>query len=449
MTEIQSSPRHMVLGAVLSPTSTHIGGWRHPNAVPNAAMSLKDACGFAAMAEQAKLDFVFMADELCAPDAEVDVLSRDPVIYRFEPLTLTAALAAVTKRIGLIVTQTTTYNEPYHVARKLASIDHLSEGRSGWNLVTSYVTAEAANFGSSKHASNAERYARAEEFLHVAQGLWDSWGDDAFVLDKENGRYFNPESMHVLAHQGESFSVRGPLNIVRPPQGRPVQVQAGSSPAGIRLAARHAEVVFTAQDTLEKALAFSAELRSQTLHEGRAAESVRILAGAVPVIGKSEQEASDKAAELQGLIHPEVGLTRLSQLLGFDVTQLPLDSYLPTDIPSTEAYKSRQQLIVDLARREQLTLGELYPRVVATYGHRTIVGTPTQVADALEEWFVAGAVDGYMIAPMFLPDSLDDFTRLVVPELRRRGLFRNEYEGHTLRDHLKLPRPCRGEGTDR
>ncbi|GAA1759813.1 LLM class flavin-dependent oxidoreductase [Agromyces humatus] len=438
----------MVLGAVLSPTSTNIAGWRHPNAVSNAGVSLKDMTRFAEEAEKAKFDFVFLADELCAPDASPGILSRDPVIYRFEPLTLTAALAAGTERIGLIVTQTTTYNEPYHVARKLASIDNLSEGRAGWNLVTSYVTAEAANFSTAKHASNVDRYARAEEFFEVTRGLWDSWDDDAFVLDKAEGRYFDPAGLHVLDHEGDSFSVRGPLNVVRPVQGRPVQVQAGSSPAGIALAAKYAEVVFTAQTTLENALAFTTELRERTVEAGRPAGDIRVLAGTMPIVGETMAEAQAKADELGALIHPEVGLARLSQLLGFDVSGMPLDSYLPDEIPETEAYKSRQALIVDLARREHLTIGELYPRVVGSYGHRTVIGTPELIADELQAWFEAGAVDGYIIAPAFLPDGLDDFSRLVIPELRRRGLFRDEYEGRTLRDHLRLAWPARGAGWD-
>jgi FMN-dependent oxidoreductase (nitrilotriacetate monooxygenase family) len=441
-----ASPRQMILGTLLSPTSSHVAGWRHPDAVSNASVTFNQLVEYALEAERAKFDFVFLADELSAPEADREILSRDPVVYRFEPLTLASALAGATRDIGIVVTQTTTYNEPYHVARKLASIDNLSDGRAGWNLVTSYVTAEASNFSRKDHPSNADRYARAEEFYQVVRGLWDSWGDNAFVLDKASGRYFEPSDLHLLNHDGDSFKVRGPLNIVRPVQGHPVQVQAGSSEAGLNLAAQYAEVAFTAQRTPEDAKAFSADLRSRTAQAGRSADSVKILAGAIPVVADTEQEAQEKWAELQSLIHPEIGLARLSQLLGFDVTQMPLNEPLPDQIPETQAYQSRQQLIVRMARRENLTLGELYPKVVASYGHPVFVGTATTIADRLQEWFESGAVDGFLIVPTFLPVGLQEFNRLVMPELKRRGLFRTDYTGKTLRDHLGLTRPARGEG---
>ncbi|MFE4197023.1 LLM class flavin-dependent oxidoreductase [Paenarthrobacter sp. NPDC056912] len=436
----------MILGTLLSPTSSHVAGWRHPEAVSNASVTFNQMLDYANQAENAKFDFVFLADELSAPEADREILSRDPVVYRFEPLTLAAALAGATREIGIVVTQTTTYNEPYHIARKLASIDNLSDGRAGWNLVTSYVTAEASNFSRKNHLSNVDRYARAEEFYKVVRGLWDSWGDDAFVLDKASGRYFEPSDLHLLNHEGDNFQVRGPLNVVRPVQGRPVQIQAGSSEGGLNLAAKYAEVAFTAQRTIEDAKAFSADLRSRTVRAGRSADSVKVLAGAIPVVAETEQAARKKWAELQSLIHPEIGLARLSQLLGFDVTRLPLDAPLPEEIPATQAYQSRQQLIVQMARRENLTLRELYPKVVGSYGHPVFVGTATTIADTFQEWFENGAVDGFLIVPTFLPVGLHDFNRLVMPELKRRGLFRNEYSGTTLRDHLGLARPAHGEG---
>ncbi|MFE4196919.1 LLM class flavin-dependent oxidoreductase [Paenarthrobacter sp. NPDC056912] len=437
--------RHMALGLLLSPASSHIAGWRHPDALSNAGWDFQDILSVAKSAEDAKLDFVFLADELCAPEGDAETLSRDPVIYRFEPLTLLAALAVSTERIGLVATQTTTYNEPYHIARKFASLDHLSKGRTGWNLVTSYVEAEARNFSRSEHLKNADRYERAEEFFRVAAGLWDSWDDDAFVLDKESGRYFDPDKMHVLNHQGEHFSVRGPLNVRRSPQGRPVQVQAGSSEAGKNLAAQYAEVAFTAQNSLQAALAFSQDLKDRAEKAGRSRDSLKVIAGVQTIIGATLEEAQAKYRQMQELIHPEVGLARLSQLLGFDLTEYPLDEPLPDVIPETEAYKSRQQLIVETARRENLTVRELYLRVVGAYGHRVVIGTAQTVADELSEWFEAGAVDGYILSPPYLPDGFDDFRDHVLPLLRERGLFRSEYSGTTFRDHLGLSRPERGE----
>lgn len=439
-------PRQMVLGALISPASSHIAGWRHPDAISNVDETFDDVLGVTRIAEDAKLDFVFIADELAMPGGSPEILSRDPVVYRFEPLTLVSALAVATERIGLIVTQSTTYNEPYHVARKLASIDQLSRGRSGWNLVTSYVPEEAQNFSRAAHLANVDRYQRAEEFLAVTNGLWDSWDDDAFVMDRADGRYFDPSGLHVLDHHGEHFTVRGPLNVRRPVQGRPVQVQAGSSEAGRALAGRFAEVVFTAQRTIESALAFSTDIRDRVKANGRDPERVKIIAGVQPIIGDTMEAAQEQYLELQSLIHPEVGLARLSQLLDFDVTGLPLDAPLPDRLPETENYKSRRDLILDLAQREGLTLGQLIPKVVSNYGHRVVIGTPESIADELIEWFEAGAIDGYIVSPTTLPAGLDRFTREVVPLLVERGVFRSDYSGTTLRDHLGLERPSRGGG---
>lgn len=440
-----SRPGHMKLGAVLSPTSAHVAGWRHPEAESNAGATFNFFRASATLAADAKMDFVFLADELCAPDAPPDLLALDPVIYRFEPLTLASALAVCTENVGIVVTQTTTYNEPYHIARKLASIDNLSNGRIGWNLVTSYVEAEARNFSVKEHAQYADRYARAAEFFEVTAGLWDSWDDDAFILDKENGRFFLPERMHKLNHEGEYFSVAGPLNVIRGPQGRPVLVQAGASEPGLDLAARFAETTFTAQQTLASGQAYYKDLKSRVAAKGRADDSLKVIAGVCPIIGSTEAEAQKNYRELQELILPEIGLARLSQLLGFDVTAMPLDSPLPDQIPETNSYQSRQRLIVEMARRESLTLRELYLKVVTSYGHRTVIGTPEMIADALQEWYEGYAADGFMVMNPVMPTGLEEFTSQVVPELRKRGLFREEYEGSTLREHLGLARPERGE----
>ena len=437
----------MILGALLSPTSSHIAGWRKAGALTNVDVTFPQLVDVVRSAEQAMLDFVFIADELSMPDGDAQTLSRDPLVYRFEPLTLVAALAVATENIGLVVTQSTTYNEPYHVARKLASIDQLSGGRLGWNLVTSYVPEEARNFSRSEHLANTDRYERAEEFFRVVSGLWDSWDDDAFGNDRETGRYFDPRKMHRLNHEGKHFSVRGPLNVRRPVQGSPVQVQAGSSEAGRDLAAKYAEVTFTAQNSLDAALAFTNDIKSRAARYGRAASSVRVVAGVQPIIGATMEEAQAMYREMQSLIHPEVGLARLSQLLDYDVTSLPLDAPLPDDLPETENYKSRRELIIETGRRENLSLQELYRKVVSSYGHRVVIGTPESVADELSEWFTAGAVDGYIVSPAYLPEGLDVFNRTVVPELRSRGLLREKYEGSTFREHLGLERPERGSST--
>lgn len=439
-------PDKMILGALVSPASSHIAGWRMEGALTNVDETFEDVLGVVRAAEDAKFDFAFLADELSMPDAADSILSRDPLAYRFEPLTLLAALAVATKKIGLVVTQSTTYNEPYHIARKLASIDQLSGGRLGWNLVTSYVPEEARNFSRSEHLASVDRYDRAEEFLEVTCGLWDSWDDDAFVVDRKQGLYFDPSKLHRLNHEGKHFSVRGPLNVRRPVQGWPVQVQAGSSEAGRELAGKYAEVTFTAQNTLEAALAFSKDVKARASAYGRSPSSVRIIAGVQPIIGDTMEEAQAKYQELQNSIHPEVGLARLSQLLDYDVTKLPEDAPLP-EIPDTENYKSRRALIIEMAKRENLNLGELYRKVVSAYGHRVVVGTPESVTRELAEWFVAGAVDGYIISPGYLPHGLEVFNETVVPALRGLGVLREEYEGTTLREHLGLDRPARGSWT--
>lgn len=433
----------MILGLVVGPASSHIAGWRKEGALTNVDETFEQLRDVVQMAETAKFDFAFIADELSMPDGEPELLSRDPLVYRFEPLTLVSALAVATERIGLIVTQSTTYNEPYHVARKLASIDQLSRGRLGWNLVTSYVPEEARNFNRSGHLANIDRYERAEEFLNVACGLWDSWDDDAFIVDRESGRYFDPEKMHRLNHEGKHFSVRGPLNTRRPVQGWPVQVQAGSSEAGRELAGKYAEVTFTAQTSLDAALDFSRDVKRRAEKYCRATSQIKVIAGVQPVIGATMEEAQVRYRELQDLIHPEVGLARLSQLLDYDVSGLPLDAPLPK-IPETENYKSRRELIIDMAWRENLTLGELYRKVVSAYGHRVVVGTPESVADELIDWYEKGAVDGYIVSPDHLPQGIEIFNEAVLPILRERGVVRKEYEGSTLRENLGLGQPVRG-----
>jgi FMN-dependent oxidoreductase (nitrilotriacetate monooxygenase family) len=431
------------LGAFLYPSGHHIAAWRHPEAQADAGVNFRHYVKLAQAAEAAKFDLVFLADGAGTRGDNVEFLSRTAHSYvaQFEPITLLSALAAVTEHVGLVATASTSFNEPYHIARKFASLDHISGGRAGWNLVTSSNEHEAKNFNRDKHFDHAERYERAIEFAEVVGGLWDSWEDDAFLRDKDQGRFFDPERRHVLDHKGRFFQVRGPLNVARSPQGHPVVVQAGSSEAGRDLAARTAEVIFTAQQTLEDAIDFYSDVKGRLAQYGRHPCDLKILPGVFPIVGRSESEAREKFEQLQALIDPKVGLALVSGLTGgFDLSGYPLDGPIP-ELPETNASKSRQLLTLELARRENLTIRQLYLRVAGARGHWQLVGTPAQIVDQLEERFVKGGADGYNVMPPVLPAGLDDFVELVIPELRRRGLFRSEYEGRTLRDNLGLRRP--------
>ncbi|MBV8620076.1 MAG: LLM class flavin-dependent oxidoreductase [Curvibacter sp.] len=433
-------------GAFLYPTGHHIAAWRHPDAVPGAGLDIRHYAALAREAEAARFDLIFLADGVGTRGDRPEVLSRTAHSYvsQFEPLTLLSALSMVTEKIGLVGTASTSFNEPFHIARKFASLDHLSGGRSGWNLVTSSSEFEARNFNRDKHFEHAERYARASEFADVVRGLWDSWDDDAFLWDKAGGRVFDPARRHVLHHKGTHFSVQGPLNVARSPQGRPVLVQAGSSEDGKALAARSAEVVFTAQQTLEDAVAFYADLKGRLAAHGRSPDSLLIMPGVFPVVGASESEAREKFEQLQSLIDPVLGLSLISGLTGgVDLSGHDLDGPIP-ELPLTNASQSRQELTLALARRENLSIRQLYHRVAGARGHWQLVGTPEQIADQLEERFVHHGADGFNIMAPVLPNGLQDFARRVLPELRRRGLARQDYEGQTLRDHLGLVRPQRG-----
>lgn len=359
----------------------------------------------------------------------------------FEPITLLSALAAVTEHIGLVSTATTSYNEPYHVARKYASLDHISGGRAGWNVVTSGNLSEAWNFGREAHYEHGDRYERAREFIDVVKGLWDSWDDDAFVRDRSSAIYFDPEKLHVPNHKGEYFSVRGPLNVARPPQGYPVIVQAGSSETGKEFAAEYAEVIFTTAETVEKAKTFYDDVKGRMAKFGRAPEHLKIMAGLNPVIGNTESEAEEKHQFLQSKIHPEVGLELLSAAVGgFDLSGYPLDGPLP-DLPETKGSKGHFKQVMDMARIEGLTIRQIYMRYAGARGNRTVKGTPRKIADEMEDWFLGRAIDGFLIQPPYLPGGLDEFVATVIPDLQRRGLFRRSYSGRTLRENLGLPRP--------
>lgn len=441
---MNDNSRKMKLGAFLYPTGHHLAGWRHPQGQADGGMNLRHYIDVARKAEEGRLDFIFFADTLGARDtANVETWSYSPKYTgQFEPLTLLSAIAAMTDRIGLVTTATTTYNEPFHIARKFASLDHLSGGRAGWNLVTSSSPDEAFNFGLDAHVPHAERYDRAREFAQVVKGLWDTWEDDAFLRDKETGRYFDPAKFHMLNHQGRWFRVRGPLNVARPVQGYPVIVQAGSSEIGMDLAAEFADVVFTAQQTIEQAQAFYADLKGRMAKFGRQPEHLKIMPGVMPIVGRTAREAAGKHDYLQSLIHPAIGLSLLSDMLGgVDLTGYPLDGPFPRDLPDSNGGKSRAALITEMAASEGLSLRQVYLRIAGARGHWTVVGTPADIADQLEARFRAGGADGFNIMPASLPISLNEFVELVIPELQRRGLFRRDYEGPSLRENLGLPRP--------
>jgi alkanesulfonate monooxygenase len=440
---MSSEKGQIKLGAFLMNTGHHVAAWRHPDAKADGGLDFAHYRQLAQTAERAKFDMVFLADGVAVRrDYNLDSLSRSGQLVHFEPLTLLSALAAVTEHVGLVATASTTYNEPYHIARKFASLDYLSNGRAGWNVVTSASEAEAHNFNREKHMEHALRYERAREFLQVVKGLWDSWDDDAFIQDKASGLYVDPDKIHTLNHRGKHFAVRGPLNVGRPPQGYPVIVQAGASEDGQDFAASTAEVIFTAQQTLKEAQAFYRGIKGRLAQYGRTPEQLKIMPGVFPVIGQTEAEAKEKYDQLQNLIHPSVGLALLSgNIGGFDLSDYPLDGPLP-ELPETNLNKSRQKLVTDLARRENLTIRQLYQAIAGARGHRTIWGTPEQIADQLEEWFVKDAADGFNIMPPYLPGGLDEFVQQVIPILQQRGLFRTEYEGRTLRENLGLSRPA-------
>jgi FMN-dependent oxidoreductase (nitrilotriacetate monooxygenase family) len=429
--------RMLHLNAFLMSTGHHEASWRLPESDPLAAIDIRHFINLAQIAERATFDSLFLAD---SPALFHDV-GRGPAGV-IEPLTLLTALAMVTERIGLIATASTTYNSPYNLARRFASLDHVSGGRAGWNVVTTATVDAARNFGLENLPSHAERYDRAAEFINVACKLWDSWEDDAVVASKESGVWGDRTKIHPPEHRGRHFSVHGALNIPRSPQGYPLIVQAGSSQDGRGLAARYAEAVFTAQQTLQEAQAFYADLKERTRQLGRDPDTIKILPGIVPVIGSTEEEAQRRDEELETLIVPEHAQRRLAATLRVPVEALSLDSPLPRDLPpedEIEGAKSRYTLVVDLARRENLTVRQLIGRLGGGRGHRTFTGTPEQVADAIEDWFSRGAADGFNVMPPALPSGLDLFSEHVVPILRKRGLFRHEYSGATLRDHYALP----------
>jgi FMN-dependent oxidoreductase (nitrilotriacetate monooxygenase family) len=432
------SARQLHLNAFLMNVGHHESAWRLPETALDANTSIAHYRELAAIAERGTFDSIFLAD---GPALLGDPRHRP--VGGLEPTVLLAALATSTERIGLIATASTTYNEPYNLARRFASLDHISGGRAGWNIVTTAGDQAAQNFNRDGQPLHADRYARAAEFVDVSLKLWDSWEDDVAIGDKASGVFADADRIHPIEHEGEFFRVRGPLDSPRSPQGHPLLVQAGSSEDGKDFAARYAEAVFTAHQTVAEGRAFYRDLKARTRAAGRDPDTVKILPGIVPVLGGTEAEARELERRLEELIVPAYGLRQLSQMTGIDLSGVPLDGPLP-ELPgedTVEGAKSRFSLVVGLARRERLTVRQLLGRLGGGRGHRTFTGTPEQLADALEDGFTTGAADGFNIMPPALPSGLTAFVDHVIPELRRRGLFRTEYTGSTLREHYGLPRP--------
>lgn len=433
--------RQLHLNAFLMNTGHHEASWRLPESDPFAHVSLAHYVNLARVAERGTFDSLFLAD---GPQLWSNLAQRPA--GALEPLTLLTALATATEHIGLIATASTSYNSPYNLARKFASLDIISGGRAGWNIVTTAGAEAARNFGLDAEPAHAERYARAAEFLDVALKLWDSWEDDAIIGDKAAGVWGDDAKIHPPRHKGTYFSVGGALNVPRTPQGYPLLVQAGSSEDGKLFAARYAEAVFTAQQTIEDARAFYADLKARTAAAGRDPEHIKVLPGIVPVIGSTEAEARAAEQVLEDHIVHAHGVDRLENLLQLSPGTLELDAELPADLPPEDAIegaKSRYTLVVELARRDRLTVRQLIGRLGGGRGHLTFAGTPEQVADAIETWFTQGAADGFNIMPPVLPSGLDAFVDHVVPILRARGLLRSEYGARqTLRERYGLPRPA-------
>jgi alkanesulfonate monooxygenase len=431
--------RQLKLGAFMRPVSLHTGAWRYPGAWPDANFNFQHLRDMTRKLEAGKFDAFFMADHLAVLNMPINALKRSHTVTSFEPFTLLSALAGATERIGLIATGSTTFDAPYHVARRFASLDHISGGRAGWNIVTTSNPDAALNFGLDDHMEHAERYKRAREFFDVVTGLWDSFADDAFPRDVEKGLYFDPAKMHVLDHKGEYLKVRGPLNIARPVQGWPVIVQAGASDDGRQLAAETAEAVFTGGGGLPDAQKLYADIKGRMETVGRNPEHCKILPGAMVFVGDSVEEAKQKRARLDSLVHYDSGIASLSIALGTDASGFDPDGQLPP-IPESNASKTSRQRLVDVAARDKLTVRQLAQRVGAFSG-LAFVGPPKLIADQMEEWLMSRGCDGFNIMFPYLPEGLNDFVDRVVPELQRRGIFRTEYEGKTLRENLGLPRP--------
>ena len=436
-----TEPRQLSLNAFIYPAGHHEAAWRHPDTAPERIYDVRYYQDIARTAEAATFDAVFFAD---GPSLRTNVAHN--VAPGLEPITLLTAIAAATTHLGLISTASTTYYEPYNLARLFSSLDHISEGRAGWNIVTTASESAAANFGLDHHPDTAERYARAEEFVEAVLALWDSWEDDAIVLDRAAGRYADPDKIHRIDFVGEHVQVRGPFSAARTPQGYPVLVQAGASNDGRAFAGRYAEAIFTAHQRLSDAQDFYRDIKQRALGFGRNPEHVKVLPGISPFIADTEAAAVRLEKEFNELTVPEYGIAQLEDLAGQSLRRLGLDEPVPVEIFAgagdvTDNNRSRAQVVAGIVQRERPTVRGLLYRLAGARGHRVFAGTPEQVADTIEEWFRNGAADGFNVMPPHYPGGLEIFTETVVPLLRERGLFRTEYTGTTLRDHFGLPRP--------
>ncbi|CAN5178123.1 MAG: LLM class flavin-dependent oxidoreductase [Nocardioides sp.] len=432
--------KQLHLNAFLLEAGHHEASWRLPESDPGAALNVDHFVRLAQIAEDAKFDSIFLADGSAVMGAGEFRASG-----QFEPLTVLTAIAGATQRIGLIATASTTYNDPFGLARRFASVDHVSKGRAAWNIVTSAAQEEAANFSLAERPLQATRYERADEFVEVTKKLWDSWGERHFRGDKESGRWGDPTQLRAIDHVGTYFQVAGPLNVPRPVQGYPVLVQAGASEQGKAFAAKHAEAIFVAHQTLEQAQSFYADIKARASAQGRNPDHVLVLPGLVPIIGATEAEAIAKAQQLEDLRIAAYGLRQLAAYFEIDETTIDLDAPVPREIVEQEVregFDSRARLVIDLAQRENLTVRQLLGRLGGGRGHNVVIGTPEQIADQIEAWFTRGGADGFNVMGPSLPAGLETFIETVVPILRERGLFRSEYAGTTLREHYGLPRPA-------
>lgn len=444
---VPDADNKMRLAGMWTAPGSHSAGWRMPGAAPGSGYTFKYAAHIAQMCEQGRMDALFFADSNVLRTTDLiekgdKSMERQHQPVRLEATSMIAALSAVTSHIGFIATATTTYNEPYNLARRFATIDQISGGRAGWNLVTSQHENEAPNFGFDEHMEHDERYRRAHEFFEVTAGLWDGWDEDALVEDKDSARYSDVTKFHVLNHEGKYFKVKGPLNIPRSPQGRPVIAQAGASGPGRDLAAQIADLVFLASSSIEEAKAFGDDLRTRAATYGRAPDAFKMMPGFLPIIGRTQEEAREHYLQLQSLITDEQAIMAIRRLAGgLDLTKFPLDGPLP-ELPPTNGAQMRQRILIDLARKENLTLRDVGRRFAESVGHNLVWGTPQHIADVMEEWFRKGACDGFCVLFPYYPRGVEDFVQLVIPELQRRGLFRTEYEGGTLRENLGLAQPA-------
>jgi N-acetyl-S-(2-succino)cysteine monooxygenase len=430
--------RQMHLGVFVLGTGNHQAGWRYEGAATS-HIQLPVMQEIGRIAERGKFDLLFISDSMV-----MDPTDHPSFLCRFEPTTLITALSQTTRHIGLGATVSTSFSDPFNVARVFGSIDHLSGGRAAWNVVTSSNAKAALNFSSDEHLEHELRYARAQEFVDVVKGLWDCWDDGAIVADKTTGEYVDPNKVRPLNHKGRFFKVRGPLNQARPPQGHPVIIQAGGSPSGLELAARTSDVVFSVVQEFEPAKAAYADLKGRMAKYGRAPGEIAVLPGVMPIIGRSEEEAREKLAKLQSWITPTNAITLVASRIGYDISGHDLDGPVPPP-PPFQGSRTFTSVLYEMAKRENMTLRDLYNLTAAARGHWVVCGTPAKIADIFEEWFEGGAADGFNVLPPYFPGAFADFVDLVVPELQRRGLFRRDYEGKTLREHFNLaPVPAPG-----